>query len=350
MATPQIKIDQSGVPAGVSGQSRRDLVLGQAVTLTDGEAANTGTDLWLWEMIAKPPGSAAALSDDTADSPTFTPDVPGTYLFRVTYDGSQVSGQWNGVSEFVSTQGGAAVETVEGRRIPAAGETLQFDPDGGWWPTLDTWLRGGDAQARAMLAFPRQGMLHVEPFDQGAGGAVPSGWTQWVGSWSMAAEGIDPDATTDAQIVRDLGASSVQAGVELVIGSGAAYSGLVFLGGSTGDDGIWVHVRNNTLRITHRVGGVNTNVVAPGFDITNPGYVPAYSQTPLQLIAGLEDLGSAIFVSASVYLWGRQIGAGDAYINDAGVVSALAGNTFAGLKADHSSAKFRNFWAARSPI
>lgn len=47
---------------------------------------------WQWDLIRKPAGSTAALSSATIASPTFTPDVPDSYVFRLsTSNGSAES-------------------------------------------------------------------------------------------------------------------------------------------------------------------------------------------------------------------------------------------------------------------
>lgn len=39
---------------------------------------------WLWEQVRRPTASVAALSSTTVRDPTFTPDLPDTYIFRLT--------------------------------------------------------------------------------------------------------------------------------------------------------------------------------------------------------------------------------------------------------------------------
>ena len=48
-----------------------------------GVSPQTGSS-WLWEVVRRPTGSAAVLQNTTLPNPTFTPDVPDTYLFRLT--------------------------------------------------------------------------------------------------------------------------------------------------------------------------------------------------------------------------------------------------------------------------
>ncbi|MCA9546869.1 MAG: hypothetical protein KC613_20830 [Myxococcales bacterium] len=52
-------------------------------------------DAYLWTPVDIPPGSAAVLNDPTAAQPTFTADVPGTYLYllQVTAGGQTTEGE-----------------------------------------------------------------------------------------------------------------------------------------------------------------------------------------------------------------------------------------------------------------
>lgn len=118
MATPIIRSAQTGKPT-VDGVDRKDLITGSAVTVTDIEPSNTGGTRY-WRMLFKPPTSAAAMSSSTADSPTFTPDVPGTYTIECEY----IKG--GSVHRFYQYL--AVVHPVTGIRVPAAGEGV--DPDG----------------------------------------------------------------------------------------------------------------------------------------------------------------------------------------------------------------------------
>lgn len=128
MPTPTIKIDQED-NLGTAGQSHTDLFLGVEVTLSD--PANTGP--YTWALVAKPPGSTAVLSSTSDPAPTFTPDLPGTYLVEVTSNGNAsfdiVAGDGGNLpTRHVpkGNQGGAAVKHPDGSRVPAQGETTQF--------------------------------------------------------------------------------------------------------------------------------------------------------------------------------------------------------------------------------
>lgn len=148
MAAPiTIRFDQSGLSAGVAGQSRTDGLLGVPVTVTD--PANLGAGTVLTELIGRPLGSAAAVSNPTSPTASFTPDVRGTYIVRRTFTdagGSAVSGTTDALNRFNSSQGGFAVLLANGFRLPAPGETQQFSAAQGWNTALDPIIRGADAR------------------------------------------------------------------------------------------------------------------------------------------------------------------------------------------------------------
>ena len=128
MSSPLIKIDQTGLSAGIGGQSRDDLVLNVEVEVTD---SNNVTGTWVW-TFDPPPNSSAVATGLNSNDVRFTPDVPGTYLLYVTYSGGDSSfDQHVFGSELlkISDQGGAAVRGPNGERYVGDGETDQF---GGW--------------------------------------------------------------------------------------------------------------------------------------------------------------------------------------------------------------------------
>jgi hypothetical protein len=125
MATPLIRINQTGQPAGTPGESRDNIVIGSELQVTD--TANGGGS-WSWTVVL-PPDSAAVPTGLGTNDVRVTPDVAGTYLFFVVHDGTEYSYTINAVGEWESSQGGAAVLLPDGSRIPGEGETDQFD---GW--------------------------------------------------------------------------------------------------------------------------------------------------------------------------------------------------------------------------
>lgn len=135
MPTPTIAINQIGKAAGVAGESREDLVLGQVVTATD-PANGAGDYNWLF---VPPYGSSSEASGLNTDTVTFTPDVAGTFLLYLIYN-DQKSYTEDAIDQKITTQGGAAVKFANGNRIPGVGETTQFGTSG-WAGALDIKFR-----------------------------------------------------------------------------------------------------------------------------------------------------------------------------------------------------------------
>lgn len=143
MATPTIKIDGSVSGAGTPGVSRDDLILAETWTFTD--PAN-GAGTYAWVLRTRPVGSSATLSGAATPTATLVPDIAGTYLVELTFNGTDRSGVDNAIGEFISDQGGAAAKLSGGTRIPGAGETVQYGTEG-WHPAQDSVLRKHDARS-----------------------------------------------------------------------------------------------------------------------------------------------------------------------------------------------------------
>jgi len=137
MATPSIRINQTGQSDGTPGQSRTDCVKSFELQVTD--TANV-TGPWAWTVITPVDSVAVATGLNTNDV-RITPDVEGSYLFYVIRNGTELSYTLDSIGQKISTQGGAAVLLTNGRRIPAAGETTQFNADFGWTEAMEDMLR-----------------------------------------------------------------------------------------------------------------------------------------------------------------------------------------------------------------
>lgn len=122
MVTAAIVINQTGKPAGVVSTSRDDLDLGITVTLSNND--DTDVTSWAWEFTSRPPNSFATLSTPFNPTSTFSPDVRGSYLVKLTVsDGTDTD----------TDQRIAAVKTYFlGIRVPALEETSDFSSIQGW--------------------------------------------------------------------------------------------------------------------------------------------------------------------------------------------------------------------------
>jgi hypothetical protein len=109
-----------------------------AATLTTlSNQSDVGVLGWQWTLRDRPAGSAAALSSLNLPSCTITPDLPGSYMIelityldaaRTVFDGSD------------SQEIGIRFVGSFPWRLPAAGETIQFDPAAGWKPEVNDIL------------------------------------------------------------------------------------------------------------------------------------------------------------------------------------------------------------------
>jgi hypothetical protein len=134
MATPIIRSSGS-VSGAVTGEGRNDLDIGEVVTLTDTQVANTGA-AYSWLMEDTPIGSSATLTGPATATPTFTPDVDGSYRVRCTV---------NGVSYSVVVL--AVPMLNSGARIPSFQEKAEYNGGGntkGWHTAMTQFMRWAD--------------------------------------------------------------------------------------------------------------------------------------------------------------------------------------------------------------
>ena len=139
MANPIIQSAQpGGAGTGTAGQGRNDLQTTFAVNLSDTEAANSGAT-YAWVFLDKPIGSSASLTGAGTATPSFTPDIAGSYWVQAT-----VTGSATGTSNEVL----AVPLANTGARIPAFGEETEYDAAGnakGWHEAMDDFMRSVDA-------------------------------------------------------------------------------------------------------------------------------------------------------------------------------------------------------------
>jgi hypothetical protein len=135
MGSALIRIDQPTnptTPVGQPGVARKDLVLGQPVVLRNSD--DTDVSRWIWALVDQPLTSTAILSGTSSSQVTFTPDVAGSYLIRLTV-GDGLAGQ-------IDLRVAAVLDTA-GYRYPATGESA----DSVNWPDNDEKGWGKDVEA-----------------------------------------------------------------------------------------------------------------------------------------------------------------------------------------------------------
>jgi hypothetical protein len=134
-----IVIDDPSNPPTTGSVDRDVTFLGVQFDLSNFD--DTGVLGWLWELKDKPIGSTAVLSATTTATTSIVPDVVGTYLVELkTYTDAGRT-----ILDDVDVQGiGIRYAAGPGGfdwRVPAAGETTQFDAARGWATAREEMIR-----------------------------------------------------------------------------------------------------------------------------------------------------------------------------------------------------------------
>jgi hypothetical protein len=135
VATPIIR--SVGSSSGtVTGIGRKNLVIGETVTLSDTVPANVGAP-HLWAIVDRPISSSAALTTPSAATATFSPDVTGSYYLKCTVNGTDIA--------YVII---AVPLARTGSRIPAFSEKMEYNGASntkGWHEAMTDFMRQVDA-------------------------------------------------------------------------------------------------------------------------------------------------------------------------------------------------------------
>ena len=140
MPLVQITINQAGLPAGVPGVSREDIVTGVPVILTNNN--NTGAIKFRWGFLSVPVesitgttpfSSGSVLNGATTNTAEFIPDIPGTYIIQLTIN-----------DRMVGTIGVGIRQGALGVRMPGINERTEFGPNG-WGVAMNALISRIDA-------------------------------------------------------------------------------------------------------------------------------------------------------------------------------------------------------------
>ena len=196
MATPTIQIDQTPLSAGSPGVSRDDLALDIVVDLTD--PAN-GAGLYAW-TLDPPPGSSATLTGAATATPSFTPDVIGTYLVYLTFDNVEFSFSLDADENKVSTMGGASVNHFNGTRSLGVGETRQYSLTKGYADDFDPYFAVIDAAAGLALGAGFESFT----FEEGSEATGPRVFGVWADLYdALVAARVASGGNTDFDLWMD---------------------------------------------------------------------------------------------------------------------------------------------------
>jgi hypothetical protein len=116
-----ITIDQDrdiGFSAGTAGIARKDLWLSRTIRP---HCDTGGVSTFAWALLDKPPGSSASITGPTTNTPSFTPDLLGSYRLQLITDGGGVGNEQILICAVLRDTNGTIVG--RGWRSPAVGET-----------------------------------------------------------------------------------------------------------------------------------------------------------------------------------------------------------------------------------
>lgn len=223
MPDANIRIDQSAnpQPAGVAGQARKDLILGQPVTLRNGD--DTDVCKWLWQLLDVPIGSTAVLSATSGPVTVFTPDVAGSYRIQLTINDNLAGQRQIKI---------AAVVDANDFVYPAAGQQAQEAN----WP-----VAGGGLNE---LGWAKEVELILRQLAAGSGGGAP--------------ELYDYSSTGVFETIKDLDVveEDTVVSVEVTISAGSGAAGVIFSS--------QVQLRGTARRAAGGVLAVNSAVLTQG--------------------------------------------------------------------------------------
>lgn len=108
----------------------RAVAVGSSVALSE---AVGGWVSYAWALLDRPEGSTTALVGAATPTPTIVADTEGTYLISLTVDAGLPTVNRTTAIFYVK-------RLLDGRRDPAAGETIEDNPDRGWAESLNQIL------------------------------------------------------------------------------------------------------------------------------------------------------------------------------------------------------------------
>jgi hypothetical protein len=134
--TARIVIDDGTNPPVIGTVDRDNTFLATAFTLSNFD--NAGVLAHRWLIVDRPATSTATLSSGTDPTTQLTPDIEGTYLVRLS---SYLDAAATDLDDVDEQAIGVRFAGVADWRVPAAGETSQFNTTRGWAADVNEMLR-----------------------------------------------------------------------------------------------------------------------------------------------------------------------------------------------------------------
>jgi hypothetical protein len=120
---------QNTAPVANAGPDQ-SVFVGDTVTLDGSGSSDPDGDAltFTWSFVSRPAGSGATLADATAVQPSFSVDLPGTYVAQLIVKDAALHIASNTVT--ISTENSAPVADAGAAQTPHAGETVTLDGSG----------------------------------------------------------------------------------------------------------------------------------------------------------------------------------------------------------------------------
>ncbi len=149
--------DVTGAPIADAGPDQDQVTVGVAITLDGNASSDPDLDplTYNWTLVSVPAGSTAALAGATTADPTFTPNVPGTYVAELIVN----DGTSNSAPDSVIVTTNAApiadagpAQSVDTLVLVTLDSSGSYDPDGD--PFTYLWSLAAPTGSLATLDFP----------------------------------------------------------------------------------------------------------------------------------------------------------------------------------------------------
>jgi hypothetical protein len=313
-----------------------NLTVSQVVTLSNFD--NTGVTTWLWEILSRPADSTATLSAPTASTTTFTADVDGSWLIRLTTNGTDID---TAVARILTANIGLA--------SPARDEVEEGDASGneGWALTMRNNLRTIDTEVGTLItdvntlttnnsedvtlaaigSSPNANaasivgqVLTLQPASGSFGGVLTAG-AQTIGGSKVFAANTQFDAGITGYGGILLLTGTYDAGVGGVSATGAEIKGF------TADSGSQVGVQLNSA-------GNGMGLLTAGSKVVRiingtQGEVAYFGNTAATAfnLTGTATLSGNLIIPQGQIVWTGGINGGGIYTSGAGTTTIIAGSS-----------------------